>query len=83
MVPFRKPPIWPKRNSATAVAQRIIPARDDERIEIAGSESISRETLGLLLGLAGVVILGGTSRRAVQGRILAAWKRPVARPFPY
>jgi drug/metabolite transporter (DMT)-like permease len=31
-----------------------------ERIEIAGGESISRETLGLLLGLTGVVIFGGT-----------------------
>ena len=31
-----------------------------ERTEIAGRESISRETLGLLLGLAGVVIFGGT-----------------------
>jgi len=31
-----------------------------ERIETAGRESMSRETLGLLLGLAGVVIFGGT-----------------------
>ena len=31
-----------------------------ERIETAGRESMSRETLGLLIGLAGVVIFGGT-----------------------
>ena len=31
-----------------------------ERTEVAGSESISRETLGLLLGLTGVVLFGGT-----------------------
>ena len=31
-----------------------------ERIETAGHETMSRETLGLLIGLAGVVIFGGT-----------------------
>ena len=44
MVPFRKPSIWPKR-----IPRRLWPnqlfQRADESIEIAGSESISRETL--------------------------------------